>query len=121
MFNNIITLLIGFLALLGTNHIYQVTTHDYKPNRPNKSSYNNDIYLQVEKDFKDPRVIITRHNSMYSVLTRQDGRKYLITEQTPGTYIDVTVKDGMFRSGTLLMKGDCVTRTHYLFDNSHCR
>jgi hypothetical protein len=114
------TVVIGLLALAATHWVYQVRTTDYKPDRPNRTTFNNDIFLQVEKNFKDPRAVITTHNSMYSVLTREDGRKYLITSAAPGTYIDVTVKDGQFVSGTLLRKGDCVALIHPAFDNSHC-
>jgi len=114
------TIVIGLIALVSTHYIYQVRTTDYKPDRPNRTTFNNDIFLQVEKNFQDPRATITTHNSMYSVLTREDGRKYLIVNTAPGTYIDVTVKDGIFRSGTLLRKGDCVTLIHPAFDNSHC-
>lgn len=114
------TTIIGLLALFSTHYIYQVRTIDYKPDRPNRTYSDNDIFLQVERNFKDPRAVITTHNSMYSVLTREDGRRYLITQQAPGTYIDITVKDGRFISGTLLRKGDCVTLIHPDFDNSHC-
>ena len=116
-----ITVVIGLLALVSTNYVYQVRTTDYKPDRPNRTLSNNDIFLQVEQNFKDPRAVITSHNSMYSVLTRQDGRKYLIVSAAPGTYIDVTVKESRFISGTLLRKGDCVTLIHPAFDNSHCQ
>lgn len=119
--SNLITVVVGLLALFSTHYIYQVRTTDYKPDRPNKTLSDNEIFLQVEKDFKDPKAIITTHNSMYSVLTREDGRKYLIVSAAPGTYIDVTVEDGRFISGTLLRKGDCVTLIHSDFDNSHCK
>lgn len=119
--SKLITVVIGLLALFSTHYIYQVRTVDYKPDRPNKTLHDNEIYLQVESNFKDPRATISYHSTMYSVLTRQDGRKYLIMAQAPGEYVDVIVKDGRYISGTLLMKGDCVTRIHPAFDNSHCK